>query len=262
MAPEELHLDAIDLSARTDPSSALNEWFLLQANTPFQLNNSTLFKPSLLKLATDHHVLALSSHHIISDGPSMGVVLHEIIQNYASLKKGLSPAAKPALQYRDFLQWQSSLETEAATKAHEAYWLNQFSTPVTDLTLPYDFPRPQVKTYQGARAWAHIDQTQLKALRELAGKNASTLYMVLFAAFSVLMHRLSEQKRIAIGAPYTGRSMSGSDSLVGYCVHLLPIVSVLTRSDTFADHLQTIKQQRLITPRTEELETISRQTRR
>ena len=245
MEPEELHLDPIDLSTRTDPSSALNEWFLLQANTPFQLNNATLFKPSLLKLATDHHVLALSSHHIISDGPSMGVVLHEIIQNYASLKKGVPLVAKSVLQYRDFLQWQANLETDAATKAHEAYWLNQFSTPVTDLTLPYDFPRPQVKTYQGARAWAHIDPTLLKAVRELAGKNASTLYMVLFAAFSILMHRLSEQRRIAIGAPYTGRSISGSDSLVGYCVHLLPILSVLAPSDTFAAHLQTIKQQLL-----------------
>ena len=69
--------------------------------------------------------------------------------------------------------------------------------------------------------------------------------MVLFAAFSVLMHRLSEQKRIAIGAPYTCRSMSGSESLVGYCVHLLPIVSVFSPSDTFAAHLQTIKQQLL-----------------
>jgi len=245
MAPEELHLDLIDLSAHTDPSSALSDWFLLQANTPFQLNNAALFKPSLLKLATEHHVLALSSHHIISDGPSMGVVLHEIIQNYALMKKGLPLVAKPALQYRDFLQWQTNLETDAVTQAHQAYWLKQFSTPVTDLTLPYDFPRPQVKTYQGARAWAHIDPTLLKAVRELAGKNASTLYMVLFAAFSVLMHRLSEQKRIAIGAPYTGRSMSGSESLVGYCVHLLPIVSVLTHSDTFAAHLQTIKQQLL-----------------
>lgn len=245
MAPEELQIDQIDFSKRTNPSEALNEWFLLQANTPFQLNHSTLFKPSLLKLADDHHVLALSSHHIISDGPSMGVVLHEIIQNYANLKKGLPLVVKPALQYRDFLQWQQQLETDAITKAHEAYWLNQFSTPVADLTLPYDFPRPQVKTYQGARAWAHIDPALLKAVRELAGKNASTLYMVLFAAFSILMHRLSEQRRIAIGAPYTGRSISGSDSLVGYCVHLLPIVSVLTPSDTFAAHLQSIKQQLL-----------------
>ena len=245
MAPEELQIDQIDFSERSNPSEALNEWFLLQANTPFQLNHSALFKPSLLKLADDHHVLALSSHHIISDGPSMGVVLHEIIQNYANLKNGLPLIVKPALQYRDFLQWQQNLETDSVTKAHEAYWLKQFSTPVADLTLPYDFPRPQVKTYQGARAWAHIDPALLKAVRELAGKNASTLYMVLFAAFSMLMHRLSEQRRIAIGAPYTGRSISGSDSLVGYCVHLLPIVSVLAPSDTFAAHLQAIKQQLL-----------------
>ena len=244
-APEDLHLDQIDFSDRTDPSIALNEWFLLQANTPFKLSEAPPFKPSLLKLATDHHVLALSSHHIISDGPSMGVVLHEIVQNYANLTKGLQPLIAPALQYRDFVSWQQGLEAVDATKAHEAFWLKEFSAKIPDLTLPYDFPRPQVKTYNGARAWAQIDPVLLKSVRELAGKNASTLYMVLFAAFSVLMHRLSEQKKIAIGAPYTGRSISGSESLVGYCVHLLPILSVLTPSDTFAAHLQTIKQKLL-----------------
>jgi len=244
-APEELHLEHLDLSDSAEPASALKEWFLLQANTPFELSGATLFKPTLLKLAAEHHVLALSSHHIISDGPSMGVVLHEIIQNYASLTKGLQPLVSPAMQYRDFLKWQTLQQTAEATQAHEAFWLEQFSNNIPDLTLPYDFPRPQVKTYNGARAWAQIDPTLLKSVRALAGKNASTLYMVLFAAFSVLMHRLSEQRQVAIGAPYTGRSISGSDSLVGYCVHLLPILSVLTPNDTFAAHLQTIKQKLL-----------------
>lgn len=243
--PEELHLEHVNFSDSADPASALNEWFLLQANTPFKLNDTTLFKPTLLKLGTDHHVLALSSHHIISDGPSMGIVLHEIIQNYANLTKGLQPIVAPAMQYRDFLQWQALQQTAEATQAHKAFWLNQFSTKMPELALPYDFPRPQVKTYNGARAWAQIDPALLKSVRELAGKNASTLYMVLFAAFSVLMHRLSEQRQVAIGAPYTGRSISGSDSLVGYCVHLLPILSVLTPNDTFAAHLQTIKQKLL-----------------
>lgn len=245
MPTDALHLEHLDWSGSADPSDALNEWFLLQANTPFKLSGTALFKPTLIKLANEHHVLALSSHHIISDGPSMGVVLHEIIQNYANLTKGLQPVISPAMQYRDFLQWQTLQQTSEATQAHEAFWLNQFSTKIPELTLPYDFPRPQVKTYNGARAWAQIDPTLLKTVRELAGKNASTLYMVLFAAFSVLMHRLSEQRQIAIGAPYTGRSINGSDALVGYCVHLLPILSVLTPSDTFAAHLQSIKQKLL-----------------
>jgi len=239
--PENLKLPLVNLSEESNPLAALNEWFLLQANTPFKLDEGPLFKPTLIKLAHDAYVLALSSHHIITDGPSMGVVLHEIVENYAALIGGQAPKQKKVLQYREFIQWQKDYAQSSKALTDEAFWLSEFSNPIAELELPYDFPRPHIKTYKGSRAWAEINPSLLKALRVLAGKNGSTLYMVLFAAFSTLLHRLSGQNQIAIGAPYTGRSIEGSDSLVGYCVHLLPILSKISPDSSFMSHLHYVR---------------------
>jgi glutamate-1-semialdehyde aminotransferase/3-oxoacyl-(acyl-carrier-protein) synthase/acyl-CoA synthetase (AMP-forming)/AMP-acid ligase II/acyl carrier protein len=237
-----LELDRVDLSQAEDSADALRLWFLTQANRSRQLSASGLFKPYLIKLAEDSHILALQSHHIVTDGPSMGVVLHEIIQNYAQRVKGLPFLQKPALQYREFLRWQQGIAQSEATLTSEAYWLNQFVIDVPELELPCDFPRPAVKSYKGARAWAEINTALLKGIREFGVKNGSTIYMVMFTAFSILLHRLSNQNRIVIGAPYTGRSIEGSDSLVGYCVHLLPILSCISPDSTAASHLQLVRQ--------------------
>lgn len=239
--PVDLKLPLIDLSHESNPLLALSNWFLLQANSPFKLDQAPLFRPNLIKLAPDSYVLALSSHHIITDGPSMGVVLHEIVENYAALMSGKNLEKKRALQYKEFIQWQESYTRSSNALIDEEFWVSQFSKPIEELELPYDFPRPLVKTYRGARAWAEISPSLLKSLRVLAGKNGSTLYMVLFAAFSTLMHRLSSQRQIAIGAPYTGRSIEGSDALVGYCVHLLPILSSISPDSTFTSHLHSVR---------------------
>jgi len=240
-APD-VKLDLLDFSGQVDPKVSLDNWFITQSNTPFKLDVFPLFKPTLIMLGEDAYVLALSSHHIITDGPSMGIVLHEIVNNYALLKQGLSIDSKPPLQYRDFIRWQQSKTSSQESLAHETYWLEQFAKPIPELELPYDHPRPVIKTYKGARAWAEINPELLKSLRVLSGKNSATLYMVLFAAFSNLLHRLSNQNQIAIGAPYTGRSIEDSESLVGYCVHLLPILSKINPTDTFISHLQNTRQ--------------------
>ena len=240
--PTEVELSVHDVSNDPQPEKALNDWFIEQANTPFTLNEAPLFKPTLIKLSKDRMILALSSHHIITDGPSMGIILHEIVEDYAALINGNTLPRKEATQYRDFVRWQEQYFLSEKSRSDEAFWISQFSKPIPELELPLDFPRPAIKTYKGSRAWAEINPTLLKSLRILAGKNGGTLYMVLFAAFSTLLHRLSSQDEIAIGAPYTGRSIEGSESLVGYCVHLLPILSSISNTQSFSDHLSKVKE--------------------
>jgi natural product biosynthesis luciferase-like monooxygenase protein/amino acid adenylation domain-containing protein len=239
---QKISLDLLDLRKQVNPKKSLNEWFLAQANKPFKLDEYPLFKATLIQIGDGDHVLALSSHHIITDGPSMGVALHEIVKNYALLNQGLSVETKPSIQYRDFINWQQTSALQKSLHEDESYWLEQFSQSIPELELPYDFPRPVIKTYNGARAWSEIEPSLLKGLQNVAGKNGATLYMILFAAFSTLLHRLSHQNKMAIGAPYTGRSMPGSESLVGYCVHLLPIVSKLNPADSFITHLKNTRQ--------------------
>lgn len=235
------NLPFVDLSAQENPEVELKNWFEKQNKTAFDLHQGPLFIPTLLKISAEHHVLALSAHHIISDGPSMGYALHEIIKNYAAYVSGQSPVVLQKLQYQDFVLWQQEQAHSEKIKQSENYWLKQFATPIPNLELPLDYARPQVKSYRGARVRTQINTELLSALREQASKNGCTIYMVLMACYSIMLHRLTSQNKIVIGAPFSGRSISGSQELIGYCVHLLPILSQIDRMSTIEGHLKSTR---------------------
>jgi amino acid adenylation domain-containing protein len=196
----------------------------------------------LLKLASDKHILVLWAHHIISDGPSMGIVIQETLSLYEAAVKGHVFKLPNAPRYADFVNWHAQQTHVAHMQAHESYWLKQFAQPIEPLALNCDYVRPEVKTFNGSRLRHGMPSTLASDLKALANRNGCTLYMVLIAAYSALLHRLSGQQKIIVGAPYAGRGIDGAQGLVGYCVHMLPIVSELQASTSFSTYLATIKQ--------------------
>jgi iturin family lipopeptide synthetase A len=239
--PGPLELPGIDLSEQGDPEARLRDWLLAKNQELFDFTAGPLFHPTLLKLAEDWHVLVLSAHHIASDGPSMAMVLEEIWILYAAARRGEDAPLPTPIQYRDFVRWQQEQAGTEAMAAHEAYWLGQFQDAPPALELPIDRPRPAVKTYSGAREWSEIGPALFAALRSMGAAKGCTPYMVLLAAYSALLHRISGQDRIVIGAPYTGRGLEGGGSLVGYCIHLLPVLSEAAGAVPFAEHLRRIR---------------------
>ncbi|HKA54540.1 MAG TPA: MupA/Atu3671 family FMN-dependent luciferase-like monooxygenase, partial [Candidatus Binatia bacterium] len=239
--PEEVELAMVDLSAEEAPEARLQEWLRDYTQQLFDFVEGPLFHATLFKLAAERHVLVLSAHHIVSDGPSMGIILNELMALYGAARHGQPAELAAPLQYRDFLRWQREQQDMGAMAMHEAYWLRQFAGPIPVLELLGDRPRPPVMTYNGAREWCDIDPGLLQAVRKMGSAYGSTPYMVLLAVYAALLHRLSGQNQIIIGAPYTGRALAGGNSLVGYCIHLLPIASTVTPETRFSDHLRQIR---------------------
>ncbi|MDP4908740.1 MAG: amino acid adenylation domain-containing protein [Burkholderiaceae bacterium] len=238
---DEIIWNDIDLSARKDQHAALQSWLLEQSAKVFNLNEEHLFQAALVKVSHNQHLLFLTGHHIVSDGPSMGTIIGELMSLYDAAKTGEQAKLSTPKQYRDFVQWLASERSNTKMLKHEHYWKKQFSNPPANLELPIDHPRPELKSYQGARLRHTLQNSTLQALKTLASKQGCTLYMLLMAAYTAYIHRLSSQERLVVGTPYTGRGMEGAQSLVGYCVHLLPILSEIDDTTSFQHHLQHIR---------------------
>lgn len=238
---DEIVWNEVDLSAQKDQHAALQAWLLEQSARVFNLNEEHLFQSTLVKVSNNESLLVLTGHHIVSDGPSMGTIIGELMSLYGAAKTGTQAKLAAPRQYRDFVQWHASGHSSTEMIAHEHYWKKQFSNPPADLELPIDRPRPELKSYQGERLRHVLQDATLQALKTQASKQGCTLYMLLMAAYTAYIHRLSGQERIVVGAPYTGRGMDGAQSLVGYCVHLLPILSEIDDTTSFQSHLQQIR---------------------
>ncbi|OIN46674.1 non-ribosomal peptide synthetase [Pseudomonas azotoformans] len=239
------HLDLSHLAAAAR-EQAVNEAATRQSLLPFDLENGPLLRVQLLKLDAQEHVLLLTLHHIVSDGWSMNVLIDEFIRCYDAHERNEAPHL-PALpiQYSDYALWQRRwLEAGEQTRQLD-YWQARLGDEHPVLELPTDRPRPAMPSYQGTRHNFAIEPALATQLRSCAQKHNVTLFMLLFGAFNVLLHRYTGQGDIRVGVPIANRNRTEVEGLIGFFVNTQVLRTELTGQTRINELLQSIKEHAL-----------------
>ncbi|MCY8372394.1 non-ribosomal peptide synthase/polyketide synthase, partial [Bacillus haynesii] len=204
---------------------------------PFDLKKAPLFRTEVIKVDDEEHIILFDMHHIISDGASMGVLTKEICDLYGG--KELAPLS---LQYKDYSEWQRDFYQKDEMKRQKDYWLNIFKGEIPVLNMPTDFPRPQMHSVEGDRIGFVIDGELTKKLKRIAKDNGATMYMLLLAAYTVLLRRYSGQEDLVIGTPIQGRKHHELKHVIGMFVNTLAMRNYPKGDKTFAAYLQDVKE--------------------
>ena len=176
----------------------------------------------LLKLGEQDHMVLLTMHHIVSDGWSMGVLLNEVTTLYAAFSRGEpSPLPEPVLQYADYAVWQREWLQGEVLEKQVSYWRQHLEGAPALLELPTDRPRPAIQTFRGANESVELSAELTAKLNELSRQHNVTLFMLLLAAFQLLLHRYTGQKDIVVASAIAGRTRVGTESLIGYFINTL-----------------------------------------
>ncbi|MCU0287925.1 MAG: amino acid adenylation domain-containing protein, partial [Acidobacteria bacterium] len=202
----------------------------------FNLSTAPLLRVRLLKLREQKHILMLDMHHIISDGTSLGILVKEFMALYSGIE--LSPLT---IQYKDYAVYQGSQEGMNVTQQQAEYWLNEYREAPPVLDLPLDYPRPAVQSFAGTSLGFELESHEYEKLVPLTREENVTLYMVLLAAYSLLLSRLSGQEEIVIGAPVAGRRHVELTSIIGMFVNTLALHFYPTGHKTFREFLTELK---------------------
>jgi len=98
-------LDTLPIDSRESEAQRIA---IEEANRPFNLTSGPLIRAVLLRLASEEHVLLILMHHIVFDGWSENIFIHEFQALYAAFVAGKeSPLMELPLQYADFALWQN-----------------------------------------------------------------------------------------------------------------------------------------------------------
>lgn len=212
------------------------------ARHPFDIHEPGLFKVKVIKLAEQQHWLLVNCHHIIADGWSMHLMVEEFCHIYQSLEAKQTPKLTAIdVEYRDFAFWQHNAGSEYYQNQWR-YWQKQLSDVPALLDLPTDFSRPAQQSYRGAGIPLKINGELTAKLKDLAQQQDCTLYMVLLAAWQVLLHRYSGQNDICVGSPIANRHFAETQPLVGFFANTVVLRGDLHNNPQFSDFLQQIKQ--------------------
>jgi amino acid adenylation domain-containing protein len=217
--------DLPDLQGRPDANreAGIASAVLDIVSRPFDLHRSPLLRVVLLRLTAELHVLVLVVHHIVSDGPSMHILLGELAAAYSSRREGRN-AELPALgvQYVDHAAWQQFDPSARARDAeHLAYWRETLGNDHPVLSLPADHARQPVARHRAARHSLSISPRLLAALRARAEAHQASLFMVLLAGLQVVLHRYTGQHEVRVGVPVANRHHVEVERLVGMFVNTI-----------------------------------------
>ncbi|MFL5383771.1 MAG: condensation domain-containing protein, partial [Longimicrobiaceae bacterium] len=234
-----------DLSglSEADREAAVRRRANEEAVRPFDLTAGPLFRAVLLRLGARDHVLLLSMHHIVSDGWSLGVLDRELSVLNAVYREGReSPLPELAVQYADYAVWQREHLRGEMLERQLSYWRERLAGAPELVELPTDHPRPAVQTFRGANERIELPGELLERLRALGRSEGATLYMVVLAAFQVLLSKYSGSEDIVVGSPIAGRTRKEVEALIGCFVNTLVLRADLGGDPSFREVLRRVRE--------------------
>lgn len=244
---EERPVELTILDLRSPPEKyrnlSLTEILRKEAQRPFNLSADLMLRGTLLQQNDQEHVLLLTTHHIASDGWSVGIFLQEFAQLYRAFALGDPITLTPLpVQYADFAVWQTEWLQGQTLERQVSYWKQKLGNAPATLQLPLDRPRPPIQTYVGKRVGTTLPAQLSDAIKKLGQSAGSTLYMTLLAAFNVLLYRYTGEKDLMVGSPIAGRTRVQIEPLIGFFVNTLVLRTDLSGNPTFHELLRRVRE--------------------
>jgi amino acid adenylation domain-containing protein len=238
------HLVVEDLSDMTDhderDAEALRR-VTEEVRRPFDLSSGPLLRSFLVRLASDDHILAVTMHHIASDGWSTAVFTAELSQLYAAHHAGAAgELPELPVRYSDYAAWQRENLAGDAFDVHLDYWEKRLSALPT-LEFPTDRPRPATLSYRSNAVSRVIPAELLVRLREMSASHGVTLFMTLMTAYQAVLARYSGQDEIVVGTTTTGREPRELEPLIGYFVNMVVLRTDVSGDPTFNQLLERVR---------------------
>ncbi|GAV14222.1 SDR family NAD(P)-dependent oxidoreductase [Paenibacillus sp. NAIST15-1] len=207
---------------------------------PFKLNESPLLRILLISLSQSSYVLVVDLHHIIADGFSVGILAEEFMTLYGGQQLPALP-----VQFKDYSVWHNKWMNSQEMESHEAFWLSQFADKVQDLGMVTDYPRPVLQSFAGDKRIFTADCVTLEQLQRLAAGLETTMFMLLLAAYNVLLAKVANQDDIVVGSPIAGRTVLEVEPLIGMFANTVVFRNRPKDGLTFAEFLAQVKENAL-----------------
>ncbi|HEX8430474.1 MAG TPA: amino acid adenylation domain-containing protein, partial [Longimicrobium sp.] len=231
-----------DLTAEADAEAELGRIMAEEGDAAFDLEAGPLIRGRLVKMAEDDHVLLVTMHHIVTDGWSMGIFVHELSVLYGAFLRGeADPLPEIAVQYADYAAWQRRWIEGDVLQEQSDFWKDSLTGAPEVLELPTDRPRAAKQDHAGAGIELELDEELTAGLNALSRRHGTTLYMTVLAGWAAVLSRLSGQEDVVIGTPTANRGRAEVEGLIGFFINTLALPFDLSGTPTVAELLGRIK---------------------
>jgi hypothetical protein len=182
------------------------------------------FSVTLCKLEKDKYEMIISNHHILYDGWSNGIILKEFFNTYTSLSDGSKPERPVKTQYKEFIKWRSSHDSNEELK----YWQIYLKSIEVQTRLSSNSINRNKKgkcLIQTASYQTKFKKNFTNKLETFVKKHKLTVASLLYSTWGLLLQKYNDRNDVIFGTTISGRSakIRGIEEIVGLLVNTLPL---------------------------------------
>lgn len=215
------------------------DWVAQQWRTRLAYSQGQVFRAAVLQLREDESVLYIGLHKLIDDGTANGIAVDEILRAYDALSGGRIVALEPVpLQQCDYAAWEAAYLT---------------GPMITNMLSHYDLLLGSARplTWKGKtsvdQAPAHcitrrfiLDESTSQALRNHARSTGATPFILLMAAWQLMLARWTGEEHFLVGVPLHCRDEPALRKAVVRTVNMSVIPADFRGQRSFEDVVKSV----------------------
>lgn len=212
-----------DLSAHISSrqETEIESLFNDDGRTPFNLATGPVLRVSLLKLATDRHILLMSAPSLCADSVSLRILTNEIERLYSGVGRD---KAHELSQYADLAEWQNDLLESNATQEGTEYWRDAWPSAIPAPRLPFEKPSSlRTAKFEPRFIAAAVDPRLTATIRRFVAGHDSSPSALFMACWQILLWKLTSESDFTMGLACNGRTYEALQRAVGLFAKTLPI---------------------------------------
>jgi hypothetical protein len=250
-------LPVVDLRQRADPCNTdpvKDPAVIEEARRPFDLASGSPLRFKLYRIRKNSCLLAITAHHIVFDLATNELLAEELAEEYKAASTGIPRIDVPGrVEYAEYSKWQEKWLQGEVRKAMEEKWQRHLEGCEPALNLPSDRPNPAPSTSTGSVVPVRLDGNDWAKVGAFCKKESVTPFLVLLTAWALTLSRLSGQKRLCVGVPFTNRRKDEFRRTMGCFVNILPLTFDIYDAPSMREALRRVRMTMLQIHRMQEM---------
>ena len=239
----EVPFEIIDLSGKeeNEQDKSILAFEKADREKGFDLAQPPLMRLTLLKLINGLRMV-WTYHHLLSDGWSLPILMHEFLQAYDDLVAGHQPSLQTTDNYEDYIRYIESIDKEV----EEKYWRNHLQNLEEPTLLPFISSKDERNKSGGIpqNKILELNAGQTEALHNFAHQNRLTVNTVMQGIWAYMLAQYTGNNQVVFGIIASGRpdTLSDVEQRVGLYINTLPFYAQIKEEATIVSWLNNLQQ--------------------